>query len=112
MASIWLLQFPGQPSIWGWKHRVSLSGTSLLLHHRHSLSQRLNWIHRTFSPRAIDNSVSSEEDLRAQNEVVDTAKHTLAVDSKHPLALFQESITSFPPVVFLVMFTSGYLYSV
>lgn len=106
MATIWLLQFPGQPSIWGWKHQVSLNGTSLLLRHRHSLSQRLNWIHlppnRTFSPRAIDNSVSSEEDHRAQNEVVDTAKHTLAVDSKHPLALFQESITSFPPVVFLM----------
>lgn len=106
MASIWLFQFPGQPSIWGWKHQVSLNGTSLLLRHRHSLSQRLNWIHlppnRTFSPRAIDNSVSSEEDHRAQNEVVDTAKHTLAVDSKHPLALFQESITSFPPVVFLM----------
>ncbi|MFQ6660549.1 hypothetical protein Gotur_029027 [Gossypium turneri] len=47
-------------------------------------------------------TVSSEEDHRAQNEVVDTAKHTLAVDSKHPLALFQESITSFPPVVFLM----------
>ncbi|KAK8551706.1 hypothetical protein V6N13_120148 [Hibiscus sabdariffa] len=103
MASIWLLQFPSLP----FQHRVSSNGTSLLLHHRHCLCQRLNWIpltpNGTFSMRAIHDSVSSEEDNRAQNEAVDTGKSTLAVvDSKHPLALFQESITSLPPVVFLM----------
>ncbi|GMI82420.1 MULTIPLE CHLOROPLAST DIVISION SITE 1 [Hibiscus trionum] len=102
MTSIWLLQFSSLP----FQHRVSSNGISLLLHHRHCLSQRLNWIpqtpNRTFSMRAINDSMSSEEYNRAQNEVVDTVKSTLVVDSKHPLTLFQESITSFPPVVFLM----------
>ncbi|XP_039049367.1 protein MULTIPLE CHLOROPLAST DIVISION SITE 1-like isoform X2 [Hibiscus syriacus] len=52
--------------------------------------------------RAINDSISSEEDNRAQTKVVETAKSTLVVDSKHPLSLFQESITSSPPIVFLM----------
>ncbi|XWS26044.1 hypothetical protein CRYUN_Cryun27aG0119600 [Craigia yunnanensis] len=107
MASIWSLHFhspPFQPSIWGWKHRVSSYGTELLLHH--SLSQQLNWIpltpNKRFLLRAFNDSVSSDEDHRPRNEVVDTPKYTLVVHSKDPLATFQESVTSFPPVVFLM----------
>ncbi|XVE94376.1 hypothetical protein REPUB_Repub02eG0003300 [Reevesia pubescens] len=107
MASIWILQLhclPFQPSIGGWKRRVSSNGTALQLHH--SLTHRLSWIplttNRRFLLRAINNSVSSVEDQGAQNEVVDTLKPTLLVDSKHPIASFQESIISYPPVVFLM----------
>ncbi|XVE69563.1 hypothetical protein DITRI_Ditri10aG0001400 [Diplodiscus trichospermus] len=107
MASIWSLQFhslPFQPSIWGWKHRISSNGSELLL--RHCLTQRLNWIpltpNRRLLLRAINGSVSSDEDHRPQNEAVDIPKHSLVVDSQNPLAKFQESITSFPPLVFLM----------
>ncbi|XVF35800.1 hypothetical protein REPUB_Repub19eG0001800 [Reevesia pubescens] len=116
IASIWVLQFhslPFQPSVWGWEHRVSSNGTALLLHH--SLSRRLNRIPLTPIRRfllraAINNSLGSEEDQPARNEVVDSSKHTLVVHSKDPIATFQKSVTSSPPVVFLVSFC--YLYSI
>ncbi|XVF63500.1 hypothetical protein PTKIN_Ptkin09bG0091400 [Pterospermum kingtungense] len=97
MASIWSLQFRSlsfQPSIWGWKHRVSYSNAKPLLLHQ-SLTQRLNW-RSPLLLRAMNDSVQ-----RPQNEAADTPNHTLAIHSKHPLATFQESFTSFPPVVFL-----------
>ncbi|XP_021283900.1 protein MULTIPLE CHLOROPLAST DIVISION SITE 1 isoform X2 [Herrania umbratica] len=112
MASVWSLHFhslPFQPSIRGWKDRVSSDETPFLLHR--SLSQQLSWIqlttNRKFLLRAINDSVSSDVDQRAQNEVVDTAKQTLGVDSKDPLSTFQESIASFPPVVFLMKTCPG-----
>ncbi|XP_039052809.1 protein MULTIPLE CHLOROPLAST DIVISION SITE 1-like isoform X2 [Hibiscus syriacus] len=79
MASIWLLQLPSLP----FQHRVFSNGTSFLLHRRHCLSQRLNWIpltpNRTFFMRAVNGPMSSEEDNCAHNEVVDRAKSTLVM---------------------------------
>ncbi|KAK9271439.1 hypothetical protein L1049_027030 [Liquidambar formosana] len=109
MASIWTLQFHSvsfQPSIRSLKHQISSNvlelRTDFGLNYGHLKCNRKRWC-QGFVLRAISSSVSPDDGKCAQEEVV--VKTAIdAVDSKSPVGKFQESISSLPPVIFVVKF--------
>lgn len=101
MALVWNPQFhsiSSQPSICGWKHGIS----SNILEHRRELGlsySRYNWVQqrtaRSFLFRALSKSANSDEDKVVKTE-------TEINGWKNSIGKLQETIKSFPPVVFVM----------
>uniref|UniRef100_A0A2N9FYE0 Protein MULTIPLE CHLOROPLAST DIVISION SITE 1 n=1 Tax=Fagus sylvatica TaxID=28930 RepID=A0A2N9FYE0_FAGSY len=102
MASIWTLQFHPisfQPSIWGSKNRTLSNFVELKP--KFGLSSSSSQLNRKFVQRANTGSPSFGEDQSDRNEAA-VKSHRIIVTVKDQLSKFHGTITSFPPLVFVM----------
>ncbi|KDP36757.1 hypothetical protein JCGZ_08048 [Jatropha curcas] len=96
--------FSIQPSIWVSKHQISPNFVEIRREFVLSHGQ-LRWnppvTNPLFQLRAINDSVSAEDEQRPQDGVIKAGPKDIALDFKHHISKLQGTISTFPPIVFV-----------